>query len=249
MVEIAGRQINRIGLGTNRLRDSADRHQFLREVVEAGVNFIDTAHVYTDGESERSIGNALSPFGEDLVIATKGGYSGTSTEELRSQIDESFERLQTETIALYYLHRVNPDVPIEESVGVIKEYVDAGRIESSGISEVSVEEVRRASSVAPIAAVQNEYNLGERSWDDVIDHCEAEGIAFVPFYPLRGESDAIDELASRVNATPNQVKLAWLLARSPVMAPIPGTTSIEHLRENLEALSLELPSDELAAVA
>jgi pyridoxine 4-dehydrogenase len=248
-MQIAGREIARVGLGTNRLRDSDDRHAFLRDAVDAGVNFIDTAHLYTDGESERSIGNALAPFGDDLLIATKGGYRDTGLDDLRAQIEESFSRLQTETIALYYLHRVSSDIPIEESVGVIKEYVDAGRIQAVGVSEVSVDEIRSAAEVVQIAAVQNEYNVGERKWDEVIDHCEAEGIAFVPFYPLRGGSSTIDELASRVDATPNQVKLAWLLARSPVIAPIPGTTSIEHVRENLEALSLELPSDELAAVA
>lgn len=242
------REITRVGLGTNRLRDTERNRAFLREALEAGLGLIDTAHVYTQGESEATIGSILSPFPETLVVATKGGYRDSSLTDLRSQIEQSLKRLRTERIHLYYLHRVHSEVPVEESVGVIREFVDAGRIEHVGLSEVSVEVIERARSVVPIAAVQNEFNIAERKWDEVIDHCEEEGIVFVPFYPLHGDSGAVAEVAGRHRATANQVKLAWLLARSPNVAPIPGTLSPEHLRENLAALDLELTGEDLEAL-
>jgi len=247
-VAIADREIVRIGLGSNRLTDTPENRSFVSGATEAGVNFIDTAHVYTDGESERTIGATLAPFPEGLVVATKAGYRKTSLAELRSQVEESFERLQTDRISLYYLHRVHPEIPLEESAGVLKEFVDAGRIHHVGLSEVSVEQIERAQSVVPIGAVQNEFNLAERKWDEVIDHCETEGIVFVPFYPLHGDSEAVDQIADRHGAAPNQVKLAWLLARSPVVAPIPGTLSLEHLNENLAALDLALTDEDLEAL-
>jgi pyridoxine 4-dehydrogenase len=247
-VTLGDREITRIGLGTNRLTDADAHRSFLKQAVDAGLDFIDTAHVYTDGESEQTIGATLAPFSNDLVVATKAGYTGTELPELRSQVARSFERLRTDRIALYYLHRVHPQIPIEESVGVLAEFVDAGRIDHVGLSEVSVEQITRAQAVTPIAAVQNEFNLRERRWDPVIDHCEAEGIVFVPFFPLRADSDAVVEVAERNGATANQVKLAWLLARSPNVAPIPGTLSIDHLQENLGALDLELSGEDLAAL-
>jgi pyridoxine 4-dehydrogenase len=244
-VTLGDRDIKRIGLGTNRLTDTDENRSFLGDALEAGLDFIDTAHVYTDGESERTIGATPASFTEDLVVATKAGYSSTPIEELRSQIEQSFESLRTERITLYYLHRVHPEIPIEESVGVLRQFVDDGRIEHVGLSAVSVEQIERARAVVPIAAVQNEFNLEERNWDAVIDYCEAEGIVFVPYYPLRGGSGAVSEVADRRGATANQVKLAWLLARSPIVAPIPGTRSIDHLRENLAALDLELTAEDL----
>ena len=248
-VALTGRQVNRIGLGTNRLTDSPEHRSFLEAAVEDGLNFIDTAHVYTSGESERTIGAALAPFGDGLVVATKGGYRGGGTEELRAQLEQSFERLGVETIALYYLHRVDPDVPLEETMGVLKEYRDTGRVEHIGLSQVSVAQIQRARDVVPVAAVQNEYNLGERRYDDVVDYCTAEGIAFVPFYPLRDEgSPALAQVAERHDATPNQIRLAWLLHRSPAVAPIPGTLSLDHLRENLAALDVELSEEDLGAL-
>ena len=248
-VTLGDRDIKRIGLGTNRLTDTEENRSFLGEAVDAGLNFIDTAHVYTDGESERTIGAALGPFSEDLVVATKAGYSSTPTEELRSQIEQSFESLRTERIALYYLHRVHSEIPLEESVGVLKQFVDDGRIAQVGLSAVSVEQIERARAVTPIAAVQNEFNLEERKWDAVIDHCEAEGIVFVPYYPLRGESAAVSEVAKRREATAEQVKLAWILSRSTVVAPIPGTRAIDHLKENLAALDLELSAEDLEVLS
>ena len=245
---IGDREINRIGLGTNRLTDTEANRSFLKEAVAAGLEFIDTAHVYTDGESEKTIGATLAPFPENLVVATKAGYGSTTLDELRSEIEQSFERLRTDRITLYYLHRVRPEIPLEESVGVLKKFVDAGRIAHIGLSQVSVEQITQAQAVAPITAVQNEFNLGERKWDSVIDHCEAEGIVFVPFFPLHGDSVAVMEVAERHGATANQVKLAWLLVRSPTVAPIPGTLSIDHLEENLAALDLELSAEDLEAL-
>ncbi len=243
---------NRIGLGTNRLTDTPENHEFLRGAVEAGVNFIDTAHLYTGGESERAIGAALAPFPGDLVVTTKGGYRPGSgrPERLRAELEESFERLRTDTIALYYLHRVDPEVPLEESLSVLREYHDAGRIEHAGVSDVTVEQIERARAVLPIAAVQNQYNLAERRYEDVVDYCEREGLLFVPYYPLHGPSGGpLAEIASRHGATPEQIMLAWLLRRSPVIAPIPGTLSLEHLRGNLAALDIELSDEDFASLA
>jgi pyridoxine 4-dehydrogenase len=242
-------EVTRIGLGTNRLTDTQENRDFLRRAVEAGVDLIDTAHLYTGGQSERAIGAALAPFPDGLVVATKGGYHPGSgrPERLRAELEESFEQLSTDTIALYYLHRVDPEVPLEESLSVLREYQDAGRIRHVGVSEVSVEEIERARSVVPIAAVQNEYNLSQRKYEDEVDFCERENIAFVPFYPLRGATGApLDEIASRYDATPEQITLAWLLKRSSSVIPIPGTLSLEHLKANLAALDLELAGEDFA---
>src|SRR3954466_494178 len=205
-VTLGDREITPIGLGTNRLTNTDENRSFLRDAVAAGLTLIDTAHVYTDGESERTIGAALAPFPENLVVATKGGYRESSLADLRAQIEQSLQSLRTDRIALYYLHRPHPEIPIEDSVGVIKEFVDAGRIEHVGLSEASAEQIDRAREVVPIVAVQNEFNLAERKWDEVIDHCADAGIVFVPFYPLNGDPDAVDEIAERHDAPPNQVK-------------------------------------------
>jgi pyridoxine 4-dehydrogenase len=221
-------QFDRIGLGTNRLTDTPENHEFLRGAIEAGLRLIDTAHLYSGGESERAIGAALAPFPDDLVVATKGGYRPGSgrPDRLRAELEESFERLRTDTITLYYLHRVDPEVPLEESLSVLREYHDAGRIEHVGVSDVTVDQIERARAVVPIAAVQNEYNLAERRYDDVVDYCEREGLLFVPYYPLHGRGSTRD-------------KLAWLLERSPCIVPIPGTLSLEHLKANLAALDVD----------
>jgi pyridoxine 4-dehydrogenase len=239
-------ELTRIGLGTNRLTDTPENRSFLQAAAqETDLNFVDTAHLYTGGESERTIGGALAQF-EDLVVATKGGYNaGVGVEGLRAELEQSFKRLNTDTIRLYYLHRVHPDLEVEEAVTLLNEYREAGRIVHIGLSEVSVEQIERGRSIAPIAAVQNEYSLVQRMWDDVVDHCSAEGITFVPYFPLRGEDPpAVAEIAERHDATPSQIRLAWLLRRSPVMAPIPGTLSLDHLKENLAALEVELSADE-----
>jgi pyridoxine 4-dehydrogenase len=240
----------RIGLGTNRLTDAPDDRSLLEAAVGAGLNFIDTAHVYTGGESESTIGRTLAPFPHELVIATKGGYGGGGNARLREELEQSFERLQAETIPLYYLHRVDPEVPIEETMGLLGEYREAGRIRYVGLSAVTVELIERARSVVPIAAVQNEYNLSERKYDDVVDYCTSEGIVFVPYFPLRPRGPSVlREIAARHGASRSQIKLAWLLHRSPLVAPIPGTLSLEHLKENLAALEIELSSDDLEALS
>jgi pyridoxine 4-dehydrogenase len=249
---IGDHQVNRIGLGTNRLTDTLENRDFLTRAVEAGVNFIDTAHLYTGGASEQAIGAALAPFPDDLVVASKAGYHPGSgrPERLRAEVEESFERLRSETITLYYLHRVDPGVSLEESLSVLREYHDGGRIRHVGVSEVSVDQIERARTVVPIAAVQNEYNLSERKSDGVVDFCERENIAFVPFFPLRGAAPApLDEIASRYDATPQQITLAWLLKRSPSIIPIPGTLSLEHLKLNLAALDLDLSDEDYARLA
>ena len=186
-----------------------------------------------------------------MVVATKGGFApGTgSPEALSAQIDESLRRLRTGTIDLYYLHRVDPETPLEESLGTIAAYRDRGQIRHVGLSEVSIEQLERGRQVVPIAAVQNRYNLAERTHEEVVDHCAEQGIAFVPFFPLRGaDTPAVAEIADRHGASPQQVALAWLLARSPAMLPIPGTLSIDHLRQNLAAFELDLSDDELDAL-
>jgi pyridoxine 4-dehydrogenase len=241
----------RIGLGTNRLTHTPAHLAFLREAVAAGVGLIDTAHSYTGGESEATIGAALSPPPEGVVVATKGGYGRGKgrPDVLRAQIEESLRRLRTDRIGLYYLHRVDPETPLEESLGAIAEYRDRGAIRDVGISKVSVDQIEAARQVVPIAAVQNEYNLSERGYDDVIDHCAANGIAFVPYFPLAGRrGGALRRIAERHGATPAQIALAWLLHRSPVTLPIPGTRSLDHLRENLAAAAIELGDEELEAL-
>jgi pyridoxine 4-dehydrogenase len=250
MLRIGDTEVPRIGLGTNRLTYTRENIDFIREAAAAGVGLIDTAHLYTGGQSEETIGAALSPVPEGVVAATKGGFRpGTgSPEALRAQIVESLRRLKTETIELYYLHRVDPETPLEESLGAIKEYVDAGKIRHVGLSEVGIDQIERGRQVLTVTAVQNHYNLSERKWEDVIDYCAGEGLVFVPFFPLRGDSGQVDEIAERHGATPTQIKLAWLLRRSPAMLPIPGTLTLEHLKENLTALELELSDDEFEAL-
>ena len=244
---LAGVDVPRIGLGTNRLTTAARHVTFVREAVAAGVRHIDTAHLYTSGDSERAIGEALDGSADEVLVATKGGYGGAGQgrpEVLRAQIEQSLRSLRTEAIGLYYLHRVDPETPLDDSLGAIKAYVDRGAIRHVGISNVSVREIEQARRVLPIAAVQNHYNLTEREDDDVVDHCEREGIAFVAYYPLRGDGGpGVAAVAKRLGVTENTVKLAWLLQRSPAVLPIPGTLSIEHLRENLAALELELGDD------
>jgi aryl-alcohol dehydrogenase-like predicted oxidoreductase len=247
---VADIDVARVGLGTNRLTSAPEDQAFLREAVEAGLGMIDTAHGYSGGDSERAIGEALSPKPDGVVIATKGGYSGiASRQELTAQIEQSLESLQTDVIDLYYLHRVHRETPLEESLGTIAEYREAGRIKEIGISAVDVEQIEAARRIVPIAAVQNAYNVADRTYDDVVDHCEQNGILFVPYYPLKGSGPpALARVARSHDTSPEQIALAWLLRRSPVMAPIPGTRSIEHLRENLGALEIELTDGDLEAL-
>ena len=238
-------EVARIGLGTNRLRKTPENVALVEQAVAAGVSFIDTAHTYAGGQSEDTIGTALSPIPDGCIVATKGGWDGARPEVLRAEIEESLRRLRTDRIGLYYLHRPDPQVAIEESLGAIKEYQESGRIRLVGVSNVEVEQVEQAREVVPIAAVQNPHSLTERRYGDVVDFCAAEGIVFVPYFPLRGVGGrALADVAARVRATEAQVALAWLLKRSPAMLPIPGTLSLEHLKENLAALDVALGDDD-----
>jgi pyridoxine 4-dehydrogenase len=245
-------EVARIGLGTNRLTNTPTNVAFIKEAVAAGVGMIDTAHLYKNGNSEETIGAALPPVPTNCVVATKGGYGGAGhgrPEVLRAELEQSFKSLRTDNITLYYLHRVDPETPLEKSLAVIKEYQDRGKIRHVGISEVSVEQIERAREVVPIAAVQNEYNLSERKHDAVVDYCAKENIIFVPFFPLHGDGGKpLAEIAARRRATPSQITLAWLLRRSPIMLPIPGTLSLEHVKENLTALQMELTDAEFDAL-
>ena len=244
-------EVARIGLGTNRLTDTPENRAFLAQAGSAGIGLVDTAHLYTGGQSEQTIGAALSPPPEGCVVATKGGFRPGEgrPDVLRRQIEESLGRLRTDVIELWYLHRVDPETPLEESLATIKEYRDGGKIRHVGLSEVTIAQIERAREIVPVVAVQNRYNLSERRHDEVVDHCAREGIVFVPFFPLHGaEGPALDEVAEQHGATPAQIALAWLLRRSPAMLPIPGTLSLAHLQENLGALELELTEDEYEAL-
>lgn len=252
-ISIAGFDVPRVGLGTNRLTTAAEHVAFVRDAVAAGVRHIDTAHLYTGGESERAIGEALEGgAGDGVLVASKGGFGGAGhgrPEVLHAQIEQSLRSLRRDVIDLYYLHRVDPETPLEESLGAIREHVDRGEIRHVGLSDVTVDQIEQARKVVPIAAVQNEFSLGRRDGEEVIGHCEREGIAYVPFWPLSGGDEAtLQDIAGRHGVSPNAVRLAWLLARSQVVTPIPGTLSVEHLRENLEALDLQLGDEDLAAL-
>jgi pyridoxine 4-dehydrogenase len=243
--------------------DPEECRRVLRRAVELGVNFIDTANSYGPEVSERLIGEALGDaYPDDLVIATKAGLERPGPGNwvpngdpayLKRECEGSLSRLKLDRIPLYQLHRIDRKVPVEESLGAFVELRDEGKIDLIGLSEVSVEEIEQARKVAPIASVQNKYNLGDRSAEPVLDYCEREGIAFIPWFPLNTGGLADDggplaEAASRHDASPAQLALAWLLHRSPVMLPIPGTSKVAHLEDNMEAAALELSDDEVAAL-
>jgi pyridoxine 4-dehydrogenase len=268
-------EVRRLGFGAMRITgdgiwgppdDPDNAKAVLRRVLELGVNLIDTADSYGPEVSEDLIAEALHPYPEGLVIATKGGLRRTGPGEwptdaapgrLKECVDGSLRRLKVDRIDLYQLHRPDPKVPLEDSLGALKEAQDEGKIRHIGVSNVSVEELERARAVVDVATVQNRYNLADRHSEDVLDVCEAAGIGFIPWFPLSTGDLArpggpLDELAGAHDATPGQLAIAWLLARSPVMLPIPGTASVEHLEENVAAGELELQPEErdrLAAAA
>ena len=234
----------------------------LRRAVELGVNFIDTADSYGPDVSEELISEALHPYPAGLAIATKGGLTRSGPggwerdgrpEHLRDACEGSLKRLRVERIDLYQLHAVDPEVPLEESVGTLAELRDEGKIERIGLSNVDTEQLGRAREIAPISSVQNRYSIGDRRSEPVLDACERDGIAFIPWFPLAaGDLEAegvISRIAGAHDATPFQVALAWLLARSPVMLPIPGTSSVDHLEENVAAASMRLTEDEFAELS
>jgi pyridoxine 4-dehydrogenase len=242
-------RVARIGLGTNRLENTPENVAFGRDAVAAGVGLIDTAHSYTRGESEETIGAAVSSSRDRCVVATKGGWGSGRPDVLKAEIEESLRRLRTETIDLYYLHKPDPKTPLQDSLAVIAEYRERGAIQHIGVSNVSVDEIERAREVAPIVAVQNQYNLSERRHDEVVDYCADNGIIFVAYFPLRADGGpTAAEIAKRHASTPAQIALAWLLQRSPTMLPIPGTLSREHLRENLVAAEIALTDEEIEAL-
>jgi pyridoxine 4-dehydrogenase len=260
-------EVRRLGFGAMRITgdgiwgppdDPEGARRLLRRVAELGVNLIDTADSYGPEVSENLIAEALHPYPEELVIATKGGLrrSGPGQwprdgrpERLKKCCEASLRRLRLERIDVYQLHSPDPQVPLEDSMGALKELQDEGKIRHVGVSNVSVEELERARAVVEVVTVQNRYNLTERHSESVLETCERDGIGFIPWFPLAiGElarpGGPLDDLARRHDAAPGQLALAWLLARSPVMLPIPGTSSIEHLEENVAAQSIELdPAD------
>ena len=247
-IRIGDTEVPRIGLGTNKLENTESNAAFIRDAVAAGVRLIDTAHLYVSGESEATIGAAPAELPDDVVVATKGGYHDGSPETITAEIEESLRRLRTESIDLYYLHRPHSDAALEKSLEAIARARDKGQVRLVGVSNVDLSQLKRARSVTPIAAVQNHYNLKHREHDDVLEYCTAETIPFVAFFPLRDRKPEAEAIAGRLGVTATQVTLAWLLGRSPMMLPIPGTLSVPHLRDNLAALEIELSDTDRAAL-
>ncbi len=269
-IQLADLNVNRLGFGAMRVcgpnvwgppKDRAAAHAVLRKAIELGVNFVDTADSYGPHVDEELIAEALHPYPRGLVIATKGGLlrprpSAWDTdgrpEHLRRAIDGSLKRLRLERIDLYQLHAPDPAVPFEDSVRTLADAQRAGKIRHVGLSNVSVKQLEAARRICPIVSVQNRYNLEDRSSENVLKACEKLGIAFLPWYPLGAGSSLktarVKKIASTMKATPAQVTLAWLLAKSPVMLPIPGTASIPHLEENVAAASVRLSIEDLASL-
>ena len=260
-------QVNRLGFGAMRLtgdgiwgepKDPAEAKRVLQRAVEMGVNFIDTADSYGPDVSERLIGEALSPYAKGVVIATKGGLTRQGPnkwlpvgrpEYLEQQVNMSLRLLKTDVIDLWQLHRIDPKVPVEDSLGKIAELQKAGKIRHVGLSEVKPEEIEQARKVVEIVSVQNKYNIGDRAHEDVLDYCTEHKIAFIPWFPVAAGELArpggkLDQAAKRHGATVSQLSLAWLLHRSPVMLPIPGTSSVAHLEENVAAAEVKLSDAE-----
>jgi pyridoxine 4-dehydrogenase len=260
--------VNRLGFGAMRITgrgiwgpppDREEAKAVVRRAVELGVNFIDTADSYGPHVSEEIIAEALSPYPDDLVIATKGGLERTGPgrwpangrpEHLVEACEGSLRRLRLEQIPLYQLHRPDPNVPYEDSVGALVELKEAGKIRHIGVSNVTEDHLRTAQSMTPVVSVQNRYNVSDRGSEAMLDLCEVEGIAFLPYSPIQDfeANGQVAELASHHRVSATQVVLAWLLARSPVMLPIPGTGSVPHLEENVTASSIHLEPGEVAAL-
>ena len=257
--------VNRLGYGAMRITgdgiwgwpaDRENAHKVLRRAVELGVNLVDTADAYGPEVSELLIAEALHPYPRDLVIATKGGLMRPGPgqwkpngrpEYLTKCVEGSLKRLRLERIDLYQLHRIDPKVPVEDSLGALKKMQEAGKIRHIGLSEVAPAEIERAKKVVPIVSVQNEYNIADRNSEPTLVYCERENLGFIPWFPLGGSGSSLTKPgnpvaaeAKRRNATAAQVALAWLLQKSPVMLPIPGTSSIKHLEENMGAAKIDI---------
>ncbi len=267
--------VQRLGYGTMRLvgdgawgepADPAEAKRVLRRAVELGVNLIDTADAYGPEIAERLIGETLAPYPPGLVIATKGGITrqGPAKTEyvgragyLIQCVEMSLRRLKLDRIDLYQLHRIDPRTPLEESLGALRQMQEQGKIRHIGLSEVTPAEIEQAEMIVPIVTVQNRYSLADRRHEETLNYCERRGIAFLPWYPYAGgkllkpdhpAATVLGQIAQRHNATPAQLSLAWLLQRSPVLLPIPGTSKVAHLEENIAAATLTLSPDEWADV-
>jgi aryl-alcohol dehydrogenase-like predicted oxidoreductase len=256
-------RVTRLGFGAMRITgdgiwgeppDRAGAIQVLRRAVELGISFIDTADSYGPGVSEKIIAEALHPYPATLVIATKGGFERPGPgrwvengrpEHLRAACDGSLRRLRLDRIDLYQLHRIDPHVPAEDQLGTLKDLQAAGKIKHIGLSEVSVRQIQQAQMIVPIVSVQNRYSVADRKSEDVVQYCEKQKIAFIPWFPLAagrlsGNDSPLLRVAGPWKAAPSQVALAWLLARSSVMLPIPGTSRVDHLEENVAAAGLKM---------
>jgi pyridoxine 4-dehydrogenase len=263
--------IHRLGFGAMRItgdgiwgepKDPENARRVLRRAVELGVNFIDTADAYGPEVSERLIGEALAPYKNGVVVATKGGLTRQGPnvwapvgrpEYLEQEVEMSLRRLKLDAIPLWQLHRIDPKVPVEESLEPIKKFQKAGKIRHIGLSEVKVPEIERARKFVPIASVQNRYNIGDREHEDVLQYCKKNNIAFIPWFPvaagkLTQPGGSLDKAAKKHGATLSQLSIAWLLHHSPVILPIPGTSSIAHLEENMKAADLNLSASDWSAI-
>jgi pyridoxine 4-dehydrogenase len=264
-------EVNRLGFGAMRIvgdgvwgepKDAENSKRVLKRVVELGVNFIDTSDAYGPDVSERLIAEALVPYPKGLVIATKGGLTRQGPgkwqplgrpDYLIQQVEMSLRLLRQETIQLWQLHRIDPQTPVEDSLDVIKDFQKQGKIRHVGLSEVKVPEIEQARKVVDIVSVQNKYNLSDRAHEDVLEYCEKNGIAFIPWFPvaagkLAQPGGVLDAVAKKHDATVSQLSLAWLLHHSPVILPIPGTASVEHLEENVKAADVTLSDAEWAEI-
>jgi aryl-alcohol dehydrogenase-like predicted oxidoreductase len=266
-ITIGDLKVNRLGFGAMRItgdgiwgdpKDPAESKRVLKRLLDLGVNFIDTANSYGPEVSENLIAEALHPYPKGLVIATKGGLTRQGPNEwaavaraeyLRECVEMSLRRLKLERIDLYQLHRFDPKVPVEESLGELKKMQDEGKIRHIGISETKVADIQQAQKIVKIVSVQNKYNLTDRAYEKEVEYCQKNDIAFIPWFPLAaGEltkpGSVLDKLAKTHKATMSQVAIAWLLHRSPVMLPIPGTSKVNHLEENVAAAELKLSDQE-----
>jgi len=263
--------VHRLGFGAMRItgdgvwgppKDKREALAVLRRAIELGVNLIDTAESYGPHVSEELIAEALHPYPKDLVIATKGGFDRPGSgrwvvnarpERLREELEGSLRRLRLDRIDLYQLHRIDPDVPDEDQFETLREFQREGKVRHLGLSEVNVEQIERAREFFPVVSVQNLYNLAEREWEPVLEHCERENIGFIPWFPLQtgklaARGGELARVAAKHQAMPAQIALAWLLRRSPVMLPIPGTSRVKHLEENVAAATIRLSDEEFARI-
>jgi pyridoxine 4-dehydrogenase len=261
-------RVRRLGFGSMRITgkgiwgepaDRAEAVRVLRRAVELGVNFIDTADSYGPGVSEEIIAEALHPYPSDLVIATKGGFDRPGPDQwvengtpqhLKSACEGSLRRLRLDRIDLYQLHRIDAKVPAEDQLGTLKDLQAQGKIKHIGLSEVSVRQIEHARTIVSVVSVQNRYSIADRGSEDVLEYCGKQKMGFIPWFPLAagrmsGADSPVGRIAARLKATPSQVALAWLLARSPVMLPIPGTSRVAHLEENVAAAALKIDGSKM----